>query len=106
VFALRSTFNYGGILQDMSPRFYVSLWSVAAVAALVVWGVGAMTMLTIVVFGFLAFGLTFVGMMCVLPGWVAHRHEVEHAFEPTLPEVTGETPQPAGPRGYAVVKAA
>ena len=33
-----------------------------------------MTMLAIVVFGFIAFGMIFMGMMCVLPGTVSHPH--------------------------------
>ena len=46
--------------------------SVFAVSAGVLLLAGVFTMLTAVVFGFVAFGLVFVGMMCVLPGQVAH----------------------------------
>ena len=56
----------------MSPRFYGLLWIVFAVSAGVSLLAGVFTMLTAVVFGFVAFGLVFVGMMCVLPGQVAH----------------------------------
>lgn len=71
----------------MSPRFYFSLWFVLAFTSLAMWVLGTVTMLGLVVLGFLAFGLTFVGMMCVLPSTVAHSHEEwieaehEHAKE-------------------------
>jgi len=60
----------GGL--DMSPKFYSFLWVVVASAAGVLWLGNVFTMLTAVVFGFISFGLVFVGMMCVLPGTVSH----------------------------------
>lgn len=59
----------------MSPRFYSFLWAIYFVAAAVLWLAGVFTMLTTVVFGFVAFGFVFMGMMCVLPGAVSHPHE-------------------------------
>lgn len=59
----------------MSPRFYSALWIVFAAAALIFWIAGSLTMFVGVVFGFIAFGLVFTGMMCVLPTQVAHEHE-------------------------------
>lgn len=59
----------------MSPKFYGLLWVLFGVSAGVLWLAGAFTMLTLVVFGFVAFGFTFMGMMCVLPGAVGHSHE-------------------------------
>ncbi len=56
----------------MSPRFYGFLWVLFAVSAGILWLAGVFSMLTLVVFGFIAFGLVFVGMMCVLPGNVSH----------------------------------
>ena len=56
----------------MSPKFYWSLWGFFAVSAGVLWLAGVFTMLTAVIFGFVAFGLIFTGMMCVLPAMVAH----------------------------------
>lgn len=58
----------------MSPRFYSYLWIVFAAAAGTFWIAGLFTMLTLVVFGFVAFGLVFTGMICVLPGAVSHPH--------------------------------
>ena len=61
----------------MSPRFYAILWVVFFLAALTCWVAGIMSLLTLVVFGFIAFGMVFAGMMCVLPTQVAHEHEEE-----------------------------
>jgi hypothetical protein len=41
-------------------------------AAGIMWLSGVFTLLTAVVFGFIAFGMTFIGMMCVLPSAVSH----------------------------------
>ena len=59
----------------MSPKFYSFLWTIYFTAAAIVWLAGVLTILTTVVFGFTAFGLVFVGMMCVLPRAVSHPHE-------------------------------
>jgi len=56
----------------MSPKFYWFLWVLFAVSVAIVWLANVLTMLAIVVFGFIAFGLIFAGMMCVLPGTVSH----------------------------------
>ena len=56
----------------MSPRFYWFLWVVYFVSVGVLWLGGAFTLTTLIVYGFLAFGLTFTGMMCVLPNVVSH----------------------------------
>lgn len=58
----------------MSPRFYSFLWAIYFVVAAVLWLAGVFTLLTAVVFGFVAFGFVFMGMMCVLPGAVSHPH--------------------------------
>ena len=60
----------GGII--MSPRFYGFLWVLCWVSAGIIWLAGVFTMLAAVGFGFIAFGLVFVGMMCVLPAHVSH----------------------------------
>jgi hypothetical protein len=56
----------------MLVRIYWSTWALVALAAGVLFAAGMFTMVTVVVFGFIAFGLTFMGMMNVLPGTVAH----------------------------------
>lgn len=56
----------------MSPKFYSFLWVLYFVSASIMWLAGVLTNTTVVAFGFIAFGLIFAGMMCVLPGVVAH----------------------------------
>ena len=68
----------------MSPRFYSFLWMVFAVAAGVLWLGNVFTMMTAVVLGFIAFGLIFTGMMCVLPS-MAH-YEKAPKVESTDPK--------------------
>ena len=60
----------------MTPKFYAALWVVYFAAAAICWISGMLTLLTVVEFGFVAFGLVFTGMMCVLPTQVAHAHEM------------------------------
>ena len=56
----------------MSPKFYSYLWILYFVSAGVIWLAGALTLVGVVVFGFMAFGMVFMGMMCVLPGMSSH----------------------------------
>ena len=66
----------------MSPKFYGSLWIAFAVVAGIMGVGGVLTMLTAVIFGFIAFGLVFAGMICVLPGTVSHPPVKTAAPEP------------------------
>ena len=52
----------------MSPKFYSVLWIAFFASAVGFVFTGNFSMLTATVYGFGAFGLTFIGMMCVLPG--------------------------------------
>lgn len=61
----------------MSVKAYWSIWGLFAIAALLLFATGNMTMLTIVVLGFVGFGLTFMGMMNVLPLLVSHVNEAK-----------------------------
>jgi hypothetical protein len=56
----------------MSSKFYWFLWAAFFLSAGVLWLGGAFTLTTLVVYGFIAFGLVFTGMMCVLPNVVSH----------------------------------
>lgn len=56
----------------MLVKSYWSLWIVFAVTVGAFLLDGAFTMFVAVVYGFIAFGLVFAGMMCVLPEVVAH----------------------------------
>jgi hypothetical protein len=71
----------------MSPKFFYSLWVLFFVSAAVLWLADVFTLLTLVVFGFIAFGLVFTGMMCVLPSAVSHppakRKRVKRLVQPT-----------------------
>lgn len=53
-------------------KVYWMLWLVLAAAAAVLSFGGMMTMTTVVVFGFISFGMTFMGLMGVLPVVVSH----------------------------------
>lgn len=87
----------------MSVRAYWSIWGLFAIAALLVFVTGNMTMLTIVVLGTVAFGLTFMGMMNVLPLLVAHATEAKPAkIESVALQPMRETPAKA----FGILKSA
>lgn len=56
----------------MLVKIYWLLCSLVVVVALTFLVTGTLTMFTAVVLGFIAFGMTFMGMMSVLPTLVAH----------------------------------
>jgi hypothetical protein len=56
----------------MLTKIYAGLWMVCLVTAGVFYLTGNMTMLAVVGFGFVAFGMVFMGMMGVLPATVVH----------------------------------
>jgi len=53
-------------------KIYWTLWILIGLAAFALFLVGSFTMLAGVAFGFVAFGMTFMGMMGVLPVLVSH----------------------------------
>ena len=57
----------------MTPKFYSFIWVLFFVSAGALWLAGALTLVGVVVFGFVAFGMVFTGMMCVLPGMTSHQ---------------------------------
>lgn len=57
----------------MLVRLYEALWGLVALAALVIYWTGGFDATTAVVFGFICFGLIYMGMMGVLPTSV-HQH--------------------------------
>ena len=81
----------------MSVRGYWSIWGLFAIAALLLFVTGNMTTPTIVVMGFVGFGLTFMGMMNVLPLLVSHVNEVAKpaAIESVALQPMRETPAKA-----------
>ena len=56
----------------MLIKLYWSLWIVLGLSAVVLYAIGSFTMLAAVYFGFFAFGMTFMGMIGVLPVMVSH----------------------------------
>ena len=56
----------------MSVRSYWLVCGVFVLASILLFATGNMTMMVSLVLGFLAFGLTFMGMMNVLPTTVSH----------------------------------
>lgn len=75
----------------MLVKMYGMLWAMIAVIAALLLITGNFTMMTLVAFGFVGFGMIFMGMMCVLPSTVVH-----HAAPPepqaklkTAPEKSG-----------------
>lgn len=68
----------------MTARTYALVWTAFAVVAAILLMGGVMSLFIGVVFGFVAFGLVFTGMMCVLPGMYHSTH--------TVPEVAKQVP--------------
>ena len=62
----------------MFERIYFALWGLLLLAMALIFALGNLTAFGIVVFGFLAFGLTFMGMIGVLPNWVGHQIHPKH----------------------------
>lgn len=56
----------------MLVKIYWSIWALFLAASFILFAAGAMTSFVIVALGFFAFGLTFMGMMGVLPAMVSH----------------------------------
>jgi hypothetical protein len=56
----------------MLVKIYWSIWALFLAASFILFAAGAMTSFVLVVLGFFAFGLTFMGMMGVLPAMVSH----------------------------------
>lgn len=61
----------------MLTKIYFILWALIFLVAFGMFVTGLMTPVTAVVFGFIAFGMTFMGMMSVLPTSV-HDQLVKH----------------------------
>ena len=54
----------------MLTKIYLGTWALSMLAAVVVFATGQMSEMAIVVFGFLSFGLVFMGLISVLPSSV------------------------------------
>lgn len=63
----------------MIVRIYWSLWILTAVSAIILFLIGGLTMVAALVYGVIAFGLTFMGMIGVLPNLAVHPAEARIA---------------------------
>jgi hypothetical protein len=63
----------------MIVRIYWSLWVLTALSAIVLFLVGGLSMVAAVVYGTVAFGLIFMGMIGVLPNLATHPTEARIA---------------------------
>ncbi len=61
----------------MLVKLYVMLWAFGIAAAVLFFLTGNLTPVSAVVFGFLTFGMVFIGMMNVLPSTVGHNAPVK-----------------------------
>lgn len=87
----------------MSPKSYFILWGVFALSAGVLFLVGAFSMFTLIIYGFIIFGLIFLGMMNVLPAAVSHP-TVERA-EAITPKKVFPTPKAAPVKTHSGITA-
>lgn len=74
-------------------KAYETIWTLIAVVAAAFFVTGNMTLFAGVVFGFLAAGMIFAGMMMILPATVAHRN---HPETPTVEPAKNKHFVPAG----------
>jgi hypothetical protein len=68
----------------MLVKLYWMTWGVVGLAALLLFAAGSFTMVTGVVFGFIAFGMVFMGMMGVLPVMVSHPAPLKEEKAPAV----------------------
>jgi len=62
----------------MLERIYFSLWGIFALTVAAFYLTGSLTSGMIAVFGFIMFGLIFMGMIGVLPFWTTHHTAHKH----------------------------
>jgi hypothetical protein len=77
----------------MFVKIYSAIWFVVLFVTGVIFLTGNFNTMAAVVFGFVSFGLVFMGMMCVLPHAVTHQAKVPETGsgkEPELKKRSGE----------------
>lgn len=75
----------------MIVRIYWSLWILTAISAIILFLIGGFTLMAAVVYGFIAFGLTFMGMIGVLPNIATHPVEAPIASPKPVAEPAKRT---------------
>ena len=88
----------------MLVKMYWMAWALTAVAALMVLVAGYFTLMMATIFGFIAFGLVFMGMIGVLPSMVSHPAPPKPVAVPAAPVLRAETPLPT--ETFGVLKSA
>lgn len=87
----------------MLAKIYWYTWLAIALVFAIIFVAGNMTDMVLVVFGFIAFGMTFMGMMGVLPAIIAdHELIAEPAKEPAEAKNAIRVPIPHGARSVGV----
>lgn len=88
----------------MLAKLYWLTWLAMAVIAALFFVTGNMTAMALVVFGFFAFGLVFMGMMNVLPTVVGHQVHEPVSRPKETPEIrtTAGITMPHGARSVRV----
>jgi hypothetical protein len=87
----------------MLVKIYWIVWAVTAVAAFSIYALGAFSPLVTVTFGFIVFGIVFMGMISVLPSMVSHPAPPKQR-KVQVPARTNEVP--AAREGLGVLKSA
>lgn len=76
----------------MLLKIYGMLWALMAVVALLFLVTGNFTIMTLIGFGFVSFGMIFMGMIAILPSTVVHHDAtpkpVKAKFKPATAEQT------------------
>ncbi len=65
----------------MMVKIYAMIWGSIVMAAAIIFLSGNFSQLTAVVFGFISFGMIFMGMMGVLPSTIGHHTPVKKQLE-------------------------
>ena len=87
----------------MLAKIYWYMWLAIALVFALISVTGNMTDMALVVFGFIAFGMTFMGMMGVLPATIAdHSPKAEPAIETPEAKPAIRVPLQHGARSVGV----
>ena len=89
----------------MLIKMYWTVWAVVAFAAAMFFVTGNFTALVGVVFGFILFGVVFMGMIGVLPAMVSHP-AVRKPPAPPLPAARADALKPSTTFAGGVLKSA
>ena len=76
----------------MFVKMYWMVWAVNAVIAMMVFLTGYFTLMMATIFGFIGFGLVFMGMIGVLPSMVSHPAPPKPVVVPAAPILRADPP--------------